>query len=143
MFSQSTLEMTSEANPGTVTPEWLDTAASAGLNRLSFGMQACQPSLLKILGRIHTAEQVSRSVSLARTSGISNISLDLIFGIPGQTRAMWLETLHTALSLNPSHISAYGLIPEEGTPLFRDLGEGRISLPDPDEEENGSGRTVP
>ncbi len=131
---ESVLEMTSEANPGTVTPEWLDTAASAGLNRLSFGMQACQPSLLKILGRIHTAEQVSRSVSLARASGISNISLDLIFGIPGQTRAMWLETLHTALSLNPSHISAYGLIPEEGTPLFRDLGEGRISLPDPDEE---------
>ena len=127
-------EFTSEANPGTVTREWLDTAAAAGVNRLSFGMQAFREDLLCLLGRIHRFGDVQDSVAMAREAGFSNISLDLMFGIPTQTRSMWKETLDHALSLHPEHISAYGLIPEEGTPLFRDLESGALSLPDPEEE---------
>ena len=127
-------EFTSEANPGTVSAEWLDAAASAGVNRLSFGMQAYQDRLLSLLGRIHRFDSVCRSVELARKAGFANISLDLIFGIPGQSPADWCETLDKALSLAPEHVSAYGLIPEEGTPLNSDLESGQLSLPDPDSE---------
>ncbi|MCR5567467.1 MAG: radical SAM family heme chaperone HemW [Clostridiales bacterium] len=129
-------EFTSEANPGTVTGEWLDAAVSCGVSRVSFGMQAYQENLLRLLGRIHTFEDVRTCVHLARKAGISNISLDLIFGIPGQTGEDWNNTLDAALSLDPSHISAYGLIPEEGTPLMHDLNAGRLTLPDPDLERN-------
>lgn len=130
----SVTEFTTEANPGTVSGDWLDVAASEGINRISFGMQAGQRNLLSILGRIHQTDEVAASVRLARESGISNISLDLIFGIPEQTEADWRETLNSALSLNPCHISAYGLIHEENTPLYRDLQENRLRLPDPDSE---------
>ena len=126
--------MTIEANPGTVTPEWMETAASLGVNRVSFGMQAHQTSLLAVLGRIHTPDQVSHSVRLARAAGIDNISLDLIFGIPGQTRFQWRESLETALSMHPRHLSIYGLIPDEGTPLYEDLKLHRLILPDPEDE---------
>ena len=129
-------EFTSEANPGTVCEEWLEAAVLGGVNRLSFGMQAYQDRLLEQLGRIHRYGDVCRSVELARKAGFRNISLDLIFGIPGQTAGDWDETLEKALSLDPSHISAYGLIPEEGTPLHADLECGRLSLPDPDTERN-------
>ena len=127
-------EFTSEANPGTVTAPWLDAAAAGGVNRLSLGMQAGQERLLRLLGRIHTVEQVGESVSLARRAGIMNMNLDLIFGVPTQTLRDWEETLDLALSLDPCHISAYGLIPEEGTPLFEDLERESLLLPDPDLE---------
>lgn len=127
-------EFTSEANPGTVTAPWLDAAAAGGVNRLSLGMQAGQERLLRLLGRIHTVEQVGESVSLARRAGIMNLNLDLIFGVPTQTLRDWEETLDLALSLDPCHISAYGLIPEEGTPLFEDLERESLLLPDPDLE---------
>ena len=127
-------ECTSEANPGTVTPEWLEAAVSAGISRISFGMQAFQDSLLSLLGRIHTFEDVRRSVCLSREAGIGNISLDLMFGIPSQSACDWEETICHALSLDPCHISAYGLIPEEGTPLCCDLENGTLHLPDPDQE---------
>lgn len=127
-------EFTCEANPGTLTRDWLDCAAENGVNRLSIGMQAFQHKFLKILGRIHDYDAVSDSVRLARRAGISNINLDLIFGIPGQSRAEWAETIDKAVSLRPSHISAYGLIPEEGTPLNEDIKRGKLTLPDPDTE---------
>ena len=136
------VEFTSEANPGTVSAEWLDAAAEAGVNRLSVGMQAYQQSILDLLGRIHRFQDVSDTVRLSRLSGISNISLDLIFGIPGQTMNDWKETLVAALSLQPEHISAYGLIPEEGTPIFDDLNNARISLPDTDTEREMYSYTV-
>ena len=132
-FSQVT-EFTSEANPGTVTGEWLHSAVNSGINRLSLGMQAKQDHILSLLGRIHRFEDVVLSVEMARKSGIGNISLDLIFGIPGQTVAEWRDTLDAALSLHPDHISAYGLIPEEGTPLYCDLEKRLLELPDPDDE---------
>ena len=128
------IEFTAEANPGTVTKQWLDIAAESGVNRISFGMQAGQNELLNALGRIHCFEDVLHSVELARSSGISNISLDLIFGIPAQSKEQWTETLEAALSIEPQHISAYGLIPEEGTPLFDDIEHHRLFLPEPEEE---------
>ena len=127
-------EFTSEANPGTVSSEWLDAAADAGINRLSLGMQAGQTHLLNVLGRIHCFDDVKQSVKLARNAGFDNINLDLIFGIPGQTITQWQETLDAALSLEPTHISAYGLIPEEETPLGRQILSHEIQLPEPDEE---------
>jgi len=127
-FSEN-VEFTSEANPGTITAEWLEIAVKHGVNRLSLGMQAVQPELLRILGRIHDQHQVERSVSMARSAGIGNISLDLMFGLPGQTLAQWHESLNAALSLRPKHLSCYGLIPEEGTPLKTDLEAGVLALP--------------
>ena len=128
------VEFTSEANPGTLTPEWLEAAISGGVNRISMGMQTSQPALLRTLGRIHTQEDVAASVALARRMGIANLSLDLMFGLPGQTPDMWRETLETALGLSPEHLSCYGLIPEDGTPLKRDLDTGRLILPDEEDE---------
>lgn len=127
-------EFTSEANPGTLTEEWLRAAIDGGVNRLSMGMQAAQPELLRTLGRIHQQEDVIASVRMARNAGIRNISLDLMFGLPGQTRSMWHETLEAALALEPEHLSCYGLIPEDGTPLKRDLDAGRLTLPDEADE---------
>lgn len=135
-------EFTSEANPGTVTRPWLDAAVSSGVNRLSFGVQAYQDRLLRLLGRIHDFSGAVSSVALAREAGIGNISLDLIFGVPTQTLADWNETVDAVLSLNPVHLSAYGLIPEEGTPLFRDLEQGLLTLPDPDEEREMYGLVI-
>ena len=127
-------ELSMESNPGTLTAAFLDTAVSAGVNRLSLGMQSYQPEILQFLGRFHSFEEVSRSVSMARAAGLNNLNLDLIFGIPGQTLSDWNETLDAALSLSPDHLSAYGLISEEGTPLQRRLDAGEAVLPDPDIE---------
>lgn len=128
------IEFTSEANPGTLTPEWLETAIAGGVNRLSMGMQAAQTELLRTLGRIHTHADVIDSVNLARKMGIDNLSVDLMFGLPGQTPDMWRESLDAALALNVEHMSCYGLIPEDGTPLKRDLDAGRLTLPDEADE---------
>ena len=128
------VEWTCEANPGTLTERWLRTAVEGGVNRLSLGMQACQPELLRTLGRIHDFDQVVASVDMARRAGIGNLNLDLMFGLPGQSPSMWLETLDKALSLDTEHLSCYGLIPEEDTPLKADLDAGRLSLPSDDEE---------
>lgn len=127
-------EVTSEANPGTLTPEWLEAATMGGMNRLSMGMQAKQSSLLRTLGRIHDYAQVEHSVALARQAGITNLNLDLMFGLPGQTVNQWRETLEAALALQPQHLSCYGLIPEDNTPLKVDLDAGRLTLPDEETE---------
>jgi len=127
-------EYTTEANPGTLSLSWLEMAAFQGINRLSVGMQAYQRKLLDVLGRIHQYEDVVRSVEQIRKAGINNINLDLMFGIPTQTKEDWAQTLKAALSLKPGHISAYGLIPENGTPLLRDLESGSLELPDSEDE---------
>lgn len=133
-FLPAGIEFTAEANPGTLTPEWLEAAISSGVNRLSMGMQVAQPELLRTLGRIHRYEDVAASVRLARSMGISNLSVDLMFGLPGQTPDMWRESLDTALALKVEHMSCYGLIPEDGTPLKHDLDTGRLTLPDEADE---------
>ena len=127
-------EFTMEANPGTVSETLLREAGSLGVNRLSFGIQARQERLLNLLGRIHTWPDAVHAVEAACKAGIRNINLDLIFGIPGQTIREWEETIRAAVSLQPCHISAYGLIPEEGTPLYRKLADHEYQLPDPDTE---------
>lgn len=127
-------EFTSECNPGTLTAAWLEAAQAAGINRLSMGMQAGQPHLLHMLGRIHTFTDVEASVKLARAAGIRNLNLDLMFGLPGQTLNDWAETLDMALSLHPEHLSCYGLIPEEGTQLGDAILAGEVPLPAEDAE---------
>ncbi len=129
-------EWTTEANPGTLTPDWLEAAMDSGINRISLGMQAAQNRLLKAMGRIHNAGQVEESVKLCRAAGLHNLNLDLMFGLPGQSPEDWSETLQEALSLHPEHISAYGLIPEEGTPLVRELEAGRLTLPEVETERD-------
>lgn len=130
----SGIEFTSEANPGTLAAEWLDAALSGGVNRLSMGMQASQPELLQTLGRIHRYADVAESVHLARSMGVDNLSVDLMFGLPGQTPDMWRDTLDAALALDVEHMSCYGLIPEDGTPLQLDLDAGRLALPEEADE---------
>lgn len=127
-------EWTVEANPGTLTPAWASLCRDNGVNRISLGMQAAQPGILQLLGRIHDAQAVAESVHIVRKAGFQNLNLDLMFGIPTQTQRDWRETLEAALSLEPDHISAYGLIPERGTPLWNDLEAEIIKLPEPEEE---------
>lgn len=130
-------EVTTEANPGTIDFEGdkLKLAYDAGANRISFGVQARQPHLLERLGRIHTPGQVEQAVLAARAAGFGNINLDIMYGLPGQTPAEFRETVDWALSLGPTHISAYSLIVEEGTPFFVDHEAGRLPLPPEEAEE--------
>jgi oxygen-independent coproporphyrinogen III oxidase len=127
-------EITCECNPGTLTPAFAQALACAGVNRLSLGAQAMQPGLLQLLGRIHTWEQVIASVEIARQAGFANINLDLMFGLPTQAVAELRDTLAAALALAPTHVSCYGLIVEEETPLARDIAAGTLTLPDEDAE---------
>lgn len=112
-------EFTIEANPGTVTHEKLRAYREAGINRLSMGVQAFDDRLLKAIGRIHTAEEAERAFLMARDAGFQNISLDLMYALPGQKMVDWKRTLARAAALSPEHISAYSLILEEGTPIAK------------------------
>ena len=98
------------------------------------GAQARQTGLLRLLGRIHDWEEVVASVEIARQVGFENINLDLMFGLPSQTVADLRETLEAAMALAPTHLSCYGLIVEEGTPLCRDIAAGKLALPDEEVE---------
>lgn len=129
-------EISMEANPGTVTREKLTDYRRAGINRLSFGLQSANDRELKLLGRIHTWAEFLESFHLARECGFTNINIDLISALPGQTRESWKDTLKRVTDLNPEHISAYSLIIEDGTPFGEKYGseEGRKLLPDEDSE---------
>lgn len=123
-------EITIEANPGTLTPEKLQLYRKYGINRISIGLQSPKDKELKILGRIHNYSQFLESYHMAREAGFSNINIDLMFAIPGQTCKGWLENLRTVAELGPEHISAYSLIIEEGTPFYKK----ELDLPDEDSE---------
>lgn len=129
-------EISMEANPGTVTQEKLTDYRRAGINRLSFGLQSANDRELKLLGRIHTWAEFLESFHLARECGFTNINIDLMSALPGQTRESWKDTLKRVTDLNPEHISAYSLIIEDGTPFGEKYGseEGRKLLPDEDSE---------
>lgn len=129
-------EISMEANPGTVTREKLKDYRRAGINRLSFGLQSANDRELKLLGRIHTWAEFLESFHLARECGFTNINIDLMSALPGQTRESWKDTLKRVTDLNPEHISAYSLIIEDGTPFGEKYGseEGRKLLPDEDSE---------
>ena len=128
-------EITMECNPGTVDREKLLAFREAGINRLSIGVQSFRDEELKLLGRIHTAEEARQCVLDARWAGFDNISLDLISALPGQNIDQWMESLREATALAPEHISAYSLILEDGTPLKEAALEGKLPrLPDEDED---------
>ena len=114
-------EVTMEGNPGTLTRENLDAYRKAGVNRLSLGVQSLDDGLLQSIGRIHTNEQARQAVRMARDAGFDNLNLDLMLGLPGQKPEQWEQTLEKAMALAPEHLSCYGLILEEGTPLFLSL----------------------
>lgn len=129
-------EISMEANPGTVTREKLTDYRRAGINRLSFGLQSANDRELKLLGRIHTWAEFLESFHLARECGFTNLNIDLMSALPGQTRESWKDTLNRVTDLDPEHISAYSLIIEDGTPFGEKYGseEGRKLLPDEDSE---------
>ena len=116
-------EITMESNPGTLTAEKLCAYRKAGVNRLSMGLQSTENQLLKALGRIHTWEDFLENFYAARKAGFTNINIDLMSALPGQTLADWMETLRKAAELSPEHISAYSLIIEEGTPFYEWYGD--------------------
>lgn len=119
-------EFTVEANPDDVTREWCDGMVALGVNRVSMGVQSFEDSILRLIGRRHTAQQAMEAVGRLRDAGISNISIDLIFGLPGQTLASWTESVQQAIALKPQHISAYGLTYEEGTRLWHQRERGDV-----------------
>lgn len=125
-------EISVEANPGSVGPDDLASLRRGGFTRLSLGVQSFREGTLRTLGRRHGPGQVREAWSAARRAGFPSLGFDLIFGIPGQTLAGWEEDLDRTVTFLPSHVSAYALAPERGTPLHRDLGAGRLSLPDDD-----------
>ncbi|ADL12143.1 radical SAM family heme chaperone HemW [Acetohalobium arabaticum] len=120
------LEVTIEANPGTVDQNKLEIFKEVGINRLSFGVQSFDNRILNKLGRIHTAQKAEKNYYLAREVGFANINLDLIFAIPGQKLSQWKVTLESALQLAPEHLATYNLKIEPGTKLGKDLAQGRI-----------------
>jgi putative oxygen-independent coproporphyrinogen III oxidase len=129
---QPGLELSLEANPGTLTKTYLHDLRSLGVNRLSLGVQSANPGELRLLERIHTYPEAIQGVAWARQAGFDNLSLDLIFGLPEQTLATWQNTLQLALGLNPEHFSLYALTIEHDTPFGRWSQRGLLSPPDPD-----------
>jgi oxygen-independent coproporphyrinogen-3 oxidase len=125
-------EITSEANPESLTPAKAHLLRELGVNRISLGAQSFHDDELAALNRPHDAAAIGTAVRAARAAGFENLSLDLIYGLPGQTLGKWQETVEAALQLEPDHLSCYCLIIESGTPLARDVREGRTRKPDED-----------
>ena len=129
----SDAEITIEANPDTVTPQKLEALRAEGFNRISFGMQSAATHVLAALDRTHNPENVTTSVLAARSAGFDEVSVDLIYGTPGESIKDWSQTLDTALALPITHISAYALIVEQGTKLGAQVKRGEVVMPDDDE----------
>ena len=125
-------EITVETNPATVDETYLFGLRSLGVGRLSIGAQSVQDEVLRMLGRIHQWSDVVDAVDAAREAGFENLSLDLLFGLPGQSLRGWRETLDEALKLCPEHLSLYGLTVERGTPMARRIARGELRPPDED-----------
>jgi oxygen-independent coproporphyrinogen-3 oxidase len=117
-------EFTLEVNPATVTPEKAAAWRAAGVNRISLGAQSFDPGMLELLGRQHQPADIAPTCALLREHGFTNINIDLIFALPGQSETAWDETLRAALACEPHHVSAYALTYEEDTPFFERLQRG-------------------
>ena len=126
-------EVTTEANPDSVDPEVLATLRAGGFNRISFGMQSAVPHVLATLERTHDPANVERAVRWAREAGFDQVSVDLIYGTPGESVEDWRTSVEHALSLAPNHVSAYALIVEQGTAFARKVSRGEVVMPDDDE----------
>ena len=128
-------EITVECNPDTVDLKSMIRLRKAGVNRISLGMQSADPDQLRCVHRVHDPQQVIWAVEDIRAAKIENLSLDLIYGLPGQSMDSWRNTVRAALALHPDHLSCYGLKVEEGTPLARRVDEeGDMDLPDGDSQ---------
>ena len=125
-------EVTLEANPASTDEAKVQAWLDGGVNRLSLGVEGFEPRALAVLERKTDAAQATRAFGLARAMGMSNVSIDLIYAVPFQSRASWLETLKRGIALGPDHISTYCLTFEEGTLLWRRRAEGRVPEVDPD-----------
>ena len=123
-------EVTVEANPESVDPASLAALRAAGFTRISLGMQSAAPHVLAVLDRVHEPGRPARCAQWAREAGFGHVSLDLIYGTPGETDADWRESLEAALAAGPDHISAYALIVEEGTRLAARVRRGEVGVPD-------------
>lgn len=125
-------EITIEANPATIKQETLTQIRSAGFNRISIGVQSFDAEELKLLERVHSEEEIHSTINRARLAGFDNLSLDLMFGLPGQSPEIWRSHLHQALAKKPDHISAYSLTIEPATSFFKLQERGRLHLPTED-----------
>ena len=125
-------EVTTEANPESVTPAYLSRLREAGFTRVSFGMQSASPHVLRVLDRQHTPGRAVEVVGEARRAGFDHVSLDLIYGTPGEGEADWQRSLDTAVAAGPDHVSAYALVVEEGTAMARRVARGELPEPDDD-----------
>lgn len=127
------IEITIEVNPDSVSLDFLEKMRQAGANRISMGMQSALPHVLKVLDRTHNPENVSTAVEKARQAGFKHVSVDLIYGAPGESVSDWQQSVTSALQLPIDHISAYALIIEKGTKLAAQISRGEVQMP-PDEE---------
>lgn len=127
------IEITIEVNPDSVSLDFLEKMRQAGANRISMGMQSAVPHVLKVLDRTHNPENVSTAVEKARKAGFEHVSVDLIYGAPGESVSDWQQSVTSALQLAIDHISAYALIIEKGTKLAAQISRGEVQMP-PDEE---------
>jgi putative oxygen-independent coproporphyrinogen III oxidase len=127
------VEVTTEANPDSVTPESLAALRAGGFTRVSFGMQSAVPHVLRVLERTHDPARVAQAVRWAREAGFEQVSLDLIYGTAGESLEDWRASLEAALACEPDHVSAYSLIVEDGTRLARQVRTGAVAAPDDDD----------
>jgi len=126
------VEITIEANPGTVSPDSLRAMRHLGVNRLSLGVQSLDDAMLRLLDRLHNAEQAREAYIAARQAGFGNINLDFMYGLPGQTVEHWRQTLAQAIALQADHLSLYALTLEKHVPMARRVAAGGLTLPDDD-----------
>ncbi|NUS00609.1 MAG: coproporphyrinogen III oxidase [Kribbellaceae bacterium] len=126
-------EVTTEANPESVDPAYLDGLLAAGFNRISFGMQSSSSAVLRILDRQHSPGRALQAAREATSAGFEHVNLDLIYGTPGESLEDWRASLESALSAQPDHVSAYALIVEDGTQLARRIRRGELPMPDDDD----------
>lgn len=127
-------EVSIEANPGTLSNERLKGYLACGVNRISIGVESLDDEVLAVMGRIHNSRQAEESVLMAKAAGFRNVSCDLMFAVPGQTRESWLDTLRRTIRLSPEHISFYSLQIEEGTPFYEDYRSEKLTLLDDEED---------
>ena len=125
-------EVTTEANPESVTPAYLARLREAGFTRISFGMQSAAQHVLRVLDRQHTPGRAIEVVAEARRAGFTHVNLDLIYGTPGESESDWQASLDAAVGAGPDHVSAYALVVEEGTAMARKVRRGELSEPDDD-----------
>ncbi|WP_040195038.1 radical SAM family heme chaperone HemW [Clostridium culturomicium] len=135
-FVSKDFEFTVEGNPNSFNEEQLEIFKTMGVNRISMGLQAVQEHHLKSIGRIHTIEDFKKSYIMLRENGFNNINVDLMFGLPNQTLAEWIESLEQVIELKPEHLSCYSLIIEEGTKFYNLYENESLILPNEDVERD-------